>query len=134
MHCPFPVFYFVLLGVGFGVPSFAHNDHLAQVGDSVLLVDGISSTGDVSISNLSVFRLVLLTLSYIDTTRNLNNACVTVVLPVDVFKAGVALQFDLYDGSTRRYGCVKYVSDTSVNANDFHNISGNWKIFVYGIK
>ena len=30
MHCPFPVFYFVLLGVGFGVPSFAHNDHLAQ--------------------------------------------------------------------------------------------------------
>lgn len=30
MHCPFPVFYFVFLGVGFGVPSFAHNDHLAQ--------------------------------------------------------------------------------------------------------
>lgn len=30
MYCPFPVFYFVLLGVGFGVPSFAHNDHLAQ--------------------------------------------------------------------------------------------------------
>ena len=28
MHCPFPVFYFVLLGVGFGVPSFAHNDHI----------------------------------------------------------------------------------------------------------
>ena len=30
MHCPFPVFYFVLLGVWFGVPSFAHNDHLAK--------------------------------------------------------------------------------------------------------
>ena len=45
MHCPFPVFYFVLLGVGFGVPSFAHNDHLAKFVQKTRNVDNVIASG-----------------------------------------------------------------------------------------
>jgi len=132
VHCPFPVFYFVLLGVGFGVPSFAHNDHLAQVGtlDLIGTKTSYNSASDITLtSSLTNYRNILVHVGY-STYYNVYYYNVNAIrnLSTGEIRAWAYINDNIKGGYI-----LKYINDTKLNITPgLGSYSAN--VYIYGIK